>query len=158
MKTEHKFLARLDGPRPDFRTVISFLWSDFHNVDSDGDSDNPASRVWTYLYLQNRVNGEEVVEVSKNGEVPLVLCIVSPLRSMALGVAYFLAHWSSGEILDPESGEALNKKFVLDELDATFDLLNRIERAERSVWNQSTLINPYPHQKETCQDALTKGL
>ena len=151
MNTEQKFLVRLDGPRPDFRTVISFLWSDFHNVDSDGDSHNPASREWTSLYLQNRENREEVVEVDKDGDAPLVLRIVSPVRTMALGVAYFLVHWSSGEILDAESGETLNQKFVMDELEVTFDLLTRIERAERSVWNQSTLTNPYPNQKEAYQ-------
>ena len=151
MNTEHKFLARLDGPRPDFRTVISFLWSDFHNVDSEGDSHNPASREWTSLYLQNRENGEEVVEVGRNGDEPLVLCIVSPLRSMALGVAYLLVHWSSGEILDAESGETLDQKHVMDELEVSFDLLTRIERAERSIWNQSTLTNPYPNQKEAYQ-------
>ena len=148
MNTEHEFLVRLEGPRPDFRTVISFLWSDFHNVDSEGDSHNPASREWTSLYLLNRDNGDEVVEVDKNRDEPLVLRIASPLRSMALGVAYFLVHWSSGDILDVDSGEPLNQKFVMDELEETFDLLTRIERAGRSIWNQSTLTKPYPNQKD----------
>jgi hypothetical protein len=67
---------------------------------------------------------------------------------MALGVAYFLVHWSSGDILDVESGEPLNQKLVMDELEETFDLLTRIERAERSIWNQSTLEKPYPNQKD----------
>jgi hypothetical protein len=36
----------------------------------------------------------------------------------------------------------------MDELEETFDLLTRIERAERSIWNQSTLEKPYPNQKD----------
>jgi hypothetical protein len=148
MSTEHQFLVRLDGLRPDFRTVISFLWSDLHNVDSDGDSYNPASREWTELYLRNREKEEEVVEVLPEEEEPLVLRVVSPFRTIALGVSYFLVHWSSGDILDVDSKKPINQKLVMDELEATFHLTSRIERAERSIWNQSTLEQPYPNLKD----------
>lgn len=146
MSIDHEFFVRLEGPRPDYRTLISFLWSDFHNVDSDGDSFNPASREWTCLYLQNREKEEEFVEIAKVGE-PVFLHVVSPFRSIALGIAYFLVHWSSGEIFEANSDEPLDQKLVIDELEATFDLLTRIERAEHSIWNHSTLDNPYPNLK-----------
>jgi hypothetical protein len=147
MNTEHQFLVRLDGLRPDFRTVIAFLWSDLHNVDSDGDSHHPASREWTELYLQNREKEEEVVKVLPKEEDPLVLRVISPFRPIALGVSYFLVHWCSGQILDADSRRALEQKRVMEELEATFDLPIRIARAEQSIWNQSTLEKPYPNLK-----------
>ena len=148
MSGESEFLVRITGPRPDFRTVISFLWSDFHEVDSDGDSYNPASRTWTDLYLENRENEHETVDVTKEEEEPLVLRVTSPSRSIALGVAYFLVHWASGEILDAESRMPIKEKVVTDELESTFDLLTRVERAEQSIWNHSTLEKPYPNLKD----------
>lgn len=149
MNDEHEFLVRLEGPRPDFRTVISFLWSDFHNVDSEGNSHNPASREWTDLYLQNRENEDEIVDVMEMEKAPLILRIASPIRLIALGVAYFLVHWSSGDILDPKTKRSINQQIVMDDLESNFDLLVRIERAERSIWNSSTLDNPYPNLKKS---------
>ena len=73
MKT--RFHVRPAGPRPDFRVVIAFLWTEMHNVDSDGNSDNPASREWTELYLMNREKTSEVVDVSPVETSPLVLAV-----------------------------------------------------------------------------------
>lgn len=148
MSDEHQFFVRIDGPMPDYRTVISFLWSDLHNVDSDGDSHNPASREWTELYLRDRENEEDVVEIVPVESESGILRIVSPYRAMSLGVAYFLVHWASGKILDAETKAHLNEKAVIDELEVSFDLLKRIERAEQSIWNQSTLEEPYPNLKK----------
>ena len=44
-----RFFVQPEGPRPDFRLVITFLGGDSHNVDTDGNSHNPASRDWTCL-------------------------------------------------------------------------------------------------------------
>ena len=145
MNKEYQFLVRLDGPRPDFRTIIAFLWSDFQNVDSEGNSNNPASRTWTDLHLQNRENSEEIVDITKESTTPLILRISSPFKTMALGVAYFLVHWASGDIYECESKTSINQKLVIDELESTFDLLTRMDRAEKSIWNKSTIEDPYPN-------------
>jgi hypothetical protein len=142
---EYHYFVQVDGPMPDFRTIITFLWSDFHNVDSDGNSHNPASRDWSELYLQNREKENEVIEIFSEEEEPKILRVVSSDRLLALGVAYFLVHWSSGEILDAETKSPVNQQPVMDELELSFDLLTRVERAEKSIWNRSTLEEPYPN-------------
>jgi len=57
--------------RPDFRQVIALL--NFENVDTDGDSDNPASRTWTWLHVQNRDEPYEEVDIYAKTESPLIL-------------------------------------------------------------------------------------
>ena len=73
-----RIFIRPKGPRPDFRLVITFLWSDMRNVDSDGDSDNPASTTWTWLYVKDRVCPTSTVETSAVSTDPLVLVAVTP--------------------------------------------------------------------------------
>ena len=71
-----KMFARVAGPRPDFRLVLAFLWGDA-DIDTDGNSHNPANREWTELYAQNRSRRGEMFNVSPASADPLVLQVES---------------------------------------------------------------------------------
>ena len=63
--------------------MISFLWGDLHNVDTDGNSYNPASLDWTELYCQNRENEQETFDVGPVSESPLTLKVESEMPELA---------------------------------------------------------------------------
>ena len=139
-----RFYIRPSNPRPDFRLVISFLWRDFHNVDTDGNSHNPASRDWTELYCQNRENEEEFFEVYAVQASPLVLQVESEQRWLAARVAYFLAV-ETGSGFSIHSTGPFRDPVALRELSADFDWGAAEQRAAASCWRRSTLENPYPN-------------
>jgi hypothetical protein len=132
------------GPRPDFRLVISFLWGDLHNVDTDGNSDNPASRDWTELYCQNRENLLETFDVSPVSQSPLILKIESDLPDLAARVAYFLATETGAAVASEISGP-WHDPASLRESVGSFDLTAAELRANKSVWREATLDDPYPN-------------
>src|SRR6476620_4718467 len=110
------FYVRPAGDRPDYRVVISFLWSDEQNVDTDGDSYNPASRTWTYLFIRNREPEDETIEIGSIEDDPLVLEIESELECLAARVAWFLATETGGDVAESRSGpfagpDVLKSKF-----------------------------------------------
>jgi hypothetical protein len=142
MKTA--FQVRPAGPRPDFRLVVSFLWSEMHDVDSDGNSFNPASRDWTELYLANREMPSEVVDVYPLHANPLILVVESTSASLAARTAFFLARETHGEVAGQEGryGPYESLRSLLGE---DFDLAAALDRADTSVWRRATLEHPYPN-------------
>lgn len=146
-ETEYRFLIKPEGPMPDFRTVAAFLWSDFHDFDSDGNSYNPASREWTQLRLTNRSGDKEEVMVLEENLAERVLSVSSSVREVALGVAYFIIHWSGGSIYSSTDQKEISLKEVMNDLCHSFDLLDKMESGENSIWNSSTLEEPYPNLK-----------
>jgi hypothetical protein len=143
-----RYMARVflqpRGPRPDFRLVISFLWGDLHNVDTEGNSYNPANRDWTELYCQNRENELETFHVGAVSQAPLTLAVESDLPELAARVAYFLATetWAAvaSDPSGPWHGPALLRKSL-----GSFDLAAAELRAQKSVWREATLEDPYPN-------------
>ena len=139
-----RFFIRPRGPRPDFRLVITFLWSDMRNVDSDGDSHNPASRQWTWLYLKDRVASSSSVDVSAVSTDPLLLAVESEDAALAARVAIFLARETSGEVgLDSASFGPID--LLQPHVGRDFDLFAAFARADQSVWRASTEQHPYPN-------------
>ncbi len=132
------------GPRPDFRLVITFLWGDFHNVDTDGNSYNPASRDWTELYCQNRGNEAETFDVAPTSESPLTLEVESDLPELAARVAYFLATETSAVVACDLSGPWQEPASLRKSL-GSFDLAAVELRAHKSIWREATLDDPYPN-------------
>jgi len=130
----------------DFRTVISFLWSDFHNVDTDGDSQNPASRQWTDLHILNRENSKETVDIMIETRSPLVFRVESKLESLAARIAFFLAEWCHGEV---RTLDGCPVRDILALAGQEFSISAGMARARSSIWNKSTLANPYPNQEKT---------
>lgn len=73
--------------------MISFLWGDGHDVDSEGNASTPASRDWTELYLRSHEREEEVVGVLPVEDTGL-LVVESPIE--ALGVDLILDTGTAG--------------------------------------------------------------
>ena len=132
------------GPRPDFRLVISFLWGDSQDVDTEGDSYNPASRDWTELYCQNRENKREIFDVLPASQTPLTLEVQSDLPELAARVAYFLATETNAVVASDLSGPWLEPASLKESV-GSFDLAAAELRAQNSIWRGATLDDPYPN-------------
>jgi hypothetical protein len=139
------WLVEAPRERPDFRLFITFLWSEFHDVDSDGDSDNPASYEWSYLYLRNRADPAELVDIDTVEEQgrPCVR-IRSEVSWLAAAAAYFLAHEGNVRVRAPAQPDWDHREALRAHLGA-FDLEAASTRANGSIWRQATLENPYPN-------------
>ncbi len=125
-----------------------------HNVDSEGDSYNPASREWTWLYLQDREQLTSIVDVHSVGPEPLVLAVDSEQPGLAARVAYFLARETQGEV-GTEPGVFGSADSLLSLLGADFDLPAALRRADASVWRLATEANPYPNLSRSTDAAPT---
>jgi hypothetical protein len=90
LEVVNRFYITAPRERPDFRLVIAFLWHDGQNVNTDGNSHHPASRTWTELYIENREQPDQVVDVTPYQESPLILLIES---AAALGCACGILHF-----------------------------------------------------------------
>lgn len=139
-----RFFVRPQGLRPDFRLVVTFLWGDFHNVDTEGNSYNPASREWTWLYCQNRECEQEIFEIEPCSEQPLILQVHSELSELAARVTWFLAKETQSSVAPEPTGPWHELIWLGDKVGA-FDLCEGERRASLSVWRRSTLADPYPN-------------
>ena len=128
------YFVKPGGPRPAFTVVIAFLWSDGHNVDTEGNSYDPASRSWTELYIGNRECEEEFVEVFPQDEdAPLlVLCVTSDHDEIAARVAWFLTTETAGTVAETPAGPFQSADVLIPRLGAGFDLQAAIRRARES--------------------------
>lgn len=139
-----RFFLQPQGPRPDFRLVVTFLWEDFHNVDTDGNSHNPASRDWTCLYVQNRECEHEIVEVGAFSEHPLILQVDSQTPELAARVAWFLAKETNAKVA-PEPTGPWHDVSLLENQVGSFDLIEAERRATLSCWRRAAPDDPYPN-------------
>lgn len=134
-----------ESDRPDFRQVYAFLYSAYHDVDTDGDSFNPASRTWTRLWICNRENNAEWIRIFPHSKSPLILAIESDLEFLAARVAYYLATYM-GSGFSMASEGPFDKPMLLSKLMGNrFDSAAGVQRAAQSPFAQSTLDNPYPN-------------
>ena len=138
-----KFQLSNLGERPDFRIVITFLWSECHNVDSDGDADNPASRSWTRLYCRDRSSPFASFVIGPIATDPLVLGLESEDPNIAARVALFLHRETGCDVrLD---GKLVEAGELIERCGKDFDLDEAFSRSSNSVWRKSSLDNPYPN-------------
>ena len=142
-----RLFVQPQGPRPDFRLIITFLWGDFHNVDTDGNSHNPASRDWTCLYVQNRECEHEVVEVGPFSEHPLILQVDSPVPELAARVTWFLAKETNSKVAPEPTGPWQDISLLKSQV-GSFDLTEAEQRASISCWRRATLEDPYPNLRD----------
>jgi hypothetical protein len=131
--------------RPDYRLVIAFLWHDGQNVDTEGNSDNPASRTWTELYIKNREHAGEVVDVSQHQCSPLVLRVESEQEHLVARVALFLATHCRGVVATDPAGDFLPADTLLSSVGADFDSPAAFRRVAASPFAHSSLDNPFPN-------------
>jgi hypothetical protein len=130
-------------PRPDFRLVITFLWDDLHNVDTEGDAQNPASKEWTELYCKDRECEQQAFAVEAVSDEPLTLRIRSEMSEMAARVAFFLATETRSLVAESDAGPWHSPEWLIDQVGG-FDLAEAKERVVRSRWQKATPDNPYP--------------
>jgi hypothetical protein len=137
------FLPPLSS-KPDFRLVISFLWDDLHNVDTEGDADNPASLSWTWLHVRNRQAPFEAVEIDEAEDGSRRVRVRSVERWMAAAVAFFLAK-ESGCSVSRDGVEWITADALRADA-SEFDLEAGLARAASSVWRRATRSRPYPNR------------
>jgi len=136
---------KVNSDRPDFRVIGDFIWGEHHSIDSDGDSYNPATRKWTELYIGSREIENEYIEIIPLTTEPLILQIQSPNPETAIQVTLFLSEETKGIIfMDEELATSMPFDDLAQRTDFTKYQLRR-ERANSSIWRQSTLDNPYPN-------------
>lgn len=140
-----QYFVRTERERPDFRLVIAFLWHDLYSVDTDGDSDNPASRKWTWLFVRNRQDESEIVTVNPVANTPLILRIESENEHLAARTAYFLSEFMSVGIAQSEDGPFQPPHTILHAVGSDFDVSEAMLRVASSPFIESTLSNPYPN-------------
>lgn len=140
-----QYFVTAERERPDFRLVIAFLWHDLHNVDTDGDSDNPASRTWTSLLVRNRQDESEIVTVNPVANTPLILRIESENEHLAARTAYFLSEFMSVGIAQSEDGPFQPPETILHAVGSDFDVAEGMRRVASSPFIESTLNDPYPN-------------
>ena len=143
-----KFYLKVDNLRPDYRTIISLLWSDFEDVDVEEDEMNPAVRDWKRVTISRRADDQQRVEVSTANVNPLIMEITSPNAAIASVVAYFLASetkspWATA-IRGPYNSNLENLGIMAGK---KFNLKTALERAKSSIWRFSSIENPYPNQR-----------
>jgi hypothetical protein len=135
----HTWFVQPCVEKPEFWIVISFLWGDLHNVDTDGDSDNPASRSWTWLYVQNREAPSEIVEIDEvEGSRCVRVC--STTSWLAAAVAFFLAR--EGCVSVSRDGHEWANCDLLRSDAGYFDLEAGLARANASILRRATPSDP----------------
>ena len=85
------------GPRPAFGLLADFLWPG-RDVDTDGNSDFPASSSWTELTIALRPSCTERIDVDPVSQSPLVLKVSATSPELASRVATFLQERSGGTL------------------------------------------------------------
>ena len=133
--------VRVTGARPDFRVFIGLLYSDLHNVDTDGDSYVVHTRAWTKLYLRDREGGDPFVWIGPDAEAGYFEIESASARLEQLAALYL--HEYCGDRLEA-NGRALSA----DEIAALAGRYAReLERGRASIWHQSSDALPYPNQR-----------
>ena len=143
-----QFYVNAERDRPDFRLVVTYLWHDLYNVNTDGNSPNPASRDWTELFIQNRQDETETVDIVAAMEDPLILLIESQTDHLAARTAYFLAEFMSTGISDAQDGPFREPATIQHAIGTGFDVTEAMARVQSSPFMNSTLDNPYPNQQQ----------
>ncbi|MBB4080806.1 hypothetical protein GGR28_003441 [Lewinella aquimaris] len=130
--------------RPDFRLLITWLWNDNENVDSDGNADNPASTEWTELNIRHREDSSLNFDIQPLQTNPLILEIKSTSTEMLYKVAYFMLDRTDGELSDNLEFEPLISKTYVKELIQPFSTDEADNRVNNSRYLHTTILNPYP--------------
>jgi hypothetical protein len=133
----------VNGPVPDFRLFWIFLWGEAHSTDSDGDSDNPASRSWTWLHMSSREIAGQGFHIKQTAETPLTFSVGAENERQAYRAAFFLARETKGYIKN-EVGELAAPESVINKLGDDFDLTEALARADESRFRRATFDHPYP--------------
>jgi len=143
---EHYIYFKTTEFRPDFRLVCEWISENVDNVDTEGDSHNPASREWTWLYLSNRKTKNEYAEIGQTKENSEIYEIESSKAEFGYFLAYFLAKETNAEISLDNNFENIIELSELKKKIVNFNINDSLKRTENSIWRKATLEKPYPNQ------------
>ena len=130
----------INKERPDFRVFIDLLYGTDRNVDTEGDSDPVNSRTWTYLYIADRETDDPSVEVGAIRENPNVFEVESKSNELEEVAALYLFLYCGTSIA--VGSKALGVKEI-ENLKRQY--APHLQRAESSIWHNSTNGEPYPN-------------
>lgn len=135
------YRVEVNKSRPDFRVFIDLLYGYLHNVDTDGDSLPVNSRTWTYLYIRDRESDDPPVIVHAISENQTIFEVESKSHELETLAALYM-FLSCGTSISLE-GRQLNPAEV-DDLKKLY--ASQLQRAEHSIWHQSSDQRPYPNR------------
>ncbi|MBN3839402.1 hypothetical protein [Burkholderia sp. Ac-20349] len=128
--------------RPDFRCFIDLLYGPPRNVDTDGDAYPVHSRLWTRLYLRDRKSDAPSVKIDPTDTDPAIFTVTSDAPELEELTALYLYLTSGDSISASENLLAAPDIDRLREKHA-----EALQRADQSVWHQSSDEDPYPNQR-----------
>lgn len=111
---------------PDFRLFWIYLWGEKHQIDSDGDSYNLASRTWTELYMSSRELENHSFEIHKINDKPLTFEVMSENIHLLHQVAYFLKRETQGVTV-------MEDDILVQNTGSHFNLEASLKRADLSI-------------------------
>jgi hypothetical protein len=153
-----KYYLLSSSPRPDFRLLVTFSWSDGHDVDTDGDARNPASRDWTDFCCRERNAPFDRFQVEVvSGNRPHIT-VESPRQEIAARVALFLSDELTAEVVTSLVGnEALPRSTLAQACGPEFEVAAAFERTQLSRWRRATEDEPYPDPNGSSSTADPRG-
>jgi hypothetical protein len=129
------------GDRPDFRVFLDLLYDQMQNVDTEGDSIPVNSRKWTNLYIKDREGADSSVEITVSLENSNLFEIDSVTSKLEEIVSIYLFEYCGCSILHK------NRTLGTQEIeDLKIKYSAALNRANLSIWNNSSHDNPYPNQ------------
>ncbi|MCA8297678.1 hypothetical protein LGN19_28200 [Burkholderia sp. AU30198] len=134
--------VKITRNRPDFRCFIDLLYGYPRNVDTDGDAYPVNSRLWTRLYLRDRKSDAPRVSIDPTDTDPAIFTVTSDAPELEELTALYLYLTSGDSISASENLLAASDIERLTEKHA-----EALQRADRSVWHQSSDEDPYPNQR-----------
>ncbi|HNF48086.1 MAG TPA: hypothetical protein PLF48_01810 [Chitinophagales bacterium] len=133
MKENYKIKVKVNSEKPDFRVLAAYFFGDdFHDYDSEGNSNPLTSKNWTYLYMCSRQNKELCFEILDINDNPLIFEVSSENIETVNIIAYFLARETNGEIVDEDNNIIPNENLVKKM--GNFNLTERLKSADNSIW------------------------
>lgn len=142
---EHFIYFKTKELRPDFRLVCEWVSENINSIDTEGDSHNPASREWTWLYLSNRRLENEDAEIGQTQEHKEIYEIESSKEEFGWFLAYFLAKETNAIVSLDKKFEKLIELNDLKSKVVNYDIDQSLKRTHNSIWRKSTTENPYPN-------------
>lgn len=144
MRDSFSLSVNINALRPDFRVFATYFFGDdMYNYDSEGDSFQVTSKSWTELYMCSRENEALCFDIWKINDEPLVFKVTSQTKEIVNRIAYFLSRETDGEIIDDE-GNVVSAENIIQGM-GNFDLAQRLELADNSIWRKATEDNPFPN-------------
>lgn len=122
------YYLRADRARPQYWSLVTFLFTNREGIDTDGDSFPGTSTVWTWLSIRKRDADQQVVEIYSVQSEPLVLVVESTSSQLAARAVYYLAKTMDTVVWLSETGPALDLARIEAAMGDDFDITEAWQR------------------------------